>query len=133
MIVVDASVALEMVLGSRRGRDALALLSQRSASLHAPSLIDLEVVQVLRRLHRGSSVTIERADAAVALLEALPVTRHLTTPLLARIWAHRHHLTAYDASYVALAEVIGASLVTFDETIAAAPGVSVEVLIPDTT
>jgi predicted nucleic acid-binding protein len=53
---------------------------------------------------------------------ALPTTRYPHDPLLDRIWSLRHNLTAYDASYVALAEALDVPLVTADERLAAAPG-----------
>jgi hypothetical protein len=61
-------------------------------------------------------------EGALELLTRFPITRYSHEPLLARIWALRADLTAYDAAYVALAEALGATLLTRDERLAAAPG-----------
>jgi predicted nucleic acid-binding protein len=68
-------------------------------------------------------VTAERAWQAVDLLSALPVRRYAHEPLLARVWSLRQNLTAYDAAYVALAEGLGATLITLDRSLAGVPGV----------
>jgi predicted nucleic acid-binding protein len=63
-----------------------------------------------------------RGQTSIDLLGRLPITRYGHDALLERIWSLRHNLTAYDAAYVALAEALGATLVTQDEPLAAAPG-----------
>jgi predicted nucleic acid-binding protein len=98
--------------------------------LHAPHLLDVEVTQVLRRLVREKTVASHRADEAIGDLRDLRLTRYPHSVLLARIWQLRHTLSAYDAAYVALAEVLDAPLLTCDARIASASGhqASVEVL-----
>lgn len=127
MIVLDASAAVELLLGGRRAAPVLVRIEPEEGAVHAPGLIDLEVAQVLRRLVRAGVMAAARGGASLEILADLPVTRHPATPLLPRIWSLREHLTAYDAAYVALAEALGCPLVTFDAALAAAPGVRARV------
>jgi predicted nucleic acid-binding protein len=127
VIVPDASVVLDVLL---RGPGAEGLdrrLFARRETLHAPHLLDVEVAQVLRRYAARGELTPERGAAAVDLLERLPMHRYPHTPLLSRVWALRENLTAYDAAYVALAEALGATLLTRDERLAGAPGHGAEI------
>jgi predicted nucleic acid-binding protein len=123
MIVVDASAVIELLLRSPLGERVEARCFGHPAALHAPELLDIEVVQVLRRFEARHEVTTPRAAAALRLLAALPVRRHPHAPLRQRLWALRANLTAYDAAYVALAEGLGATVVTCDARLAGAPGV----------
>ena len=122
MIVLDASAVLELLLrGASAGATAERVL-RSAGSLHAPHLLDVEVVQVLRRYSRAGSLAGGRAAEALADLAALRIERHSHEWLLPRVWELRHHLTAYDAAYVALAEALDAPLLTRDRRIAAAAG-----------
>jgi len=121
MIVLDASALLEFLLQTSRGTRVEARLLRETAC-HAPHLVDVEVVQGLRRLVRAGEVSSGRAVEAVADLGDLDLQRHAHTDLLSRVWALRGNLTAYDAMYVALAEALDAPLVTCDAPLARAPG-----------
>ena len=66
-------------------------------------------------------MSVERGDQAVEDWLGLPVDRHPHDVLLPRIWELRHNATAYDASYLALAEVLDAPLVTCDRRLASVP------------
>lgn len=96
-------------------------------TLHAPHLIDVEVSQVVRRYWRARDITASRAAEALRDLADLPIERYGHEPLLGRIWQLRHNATAYDAAYVALAEGLGAVLVTLDKALAGIPGVTIPV------
>jgi predicted nucleic acid-binding protein len=122
LTVVDASVVVEVLLGTSAGRAAEGRLFDRRAELHAPHLLDVEVAQVLRRYGASRDLTPGRGAEAIADLADLPITRHEHVLLLPRIWQLRHNLTAYDAAYVALAEALGAQLLTCDARLAGAPG-----------
>ena len=119
MIVVDASVLVELLVG-RSNRVAIRAALLRGAPWHAPHLIDAEVTQVLRRLSLAGIIGTDLAQAAISNLGQLALTRHPHTPLLNRIWQLRHNLSAYDGTYVALAEALGAPLVTRDAKLATA-------------
>jgi predicted nucleic acid-binding protein len=90
--------------------------------LHAPHLLDLEVAQVLRRHAASGQIEAERGRLALLDLEDLPIRRYPHRLLLQRVWELRHNMTAYDAVYIALAEVLGAPLVTCDRRLAGAAG-----------
>jgi len=128
VIVLDASAAIDWLLQTAAGQQVENRIYLRGDSLHAPHLLDLEVAQVLRRLVREGKVSVQRADQAIQDLLNLRVTRYPHIVFLPHIWRLRHNLSAYDAAYVALAERLGATLVTRDARLAsAALGVSVEV------
>ena len=122
MIVVDASVAVDVLL---RGPGAEALTSRlldRGEALHAPHLLDVEVAQVLRRFALRGGRAPARGREALRLLASFPLTRHEHSSLLPRIWALRANLTAYDATYIALAEGLDATLLTRDRRLGAVRG-----------
>ena len=132
MIVVDASVVVEFLLRSDAGGHAKERLFGSRATLHAPHLLDLEVAQVLRRHNSAGELDAERGRGAMDDLAALPINRYPHGLLLMRVWELRANLTAYDAAYVALAEVLRAPLLTCDRRLARAPGhnARIEILGP---
>jgi len=126
VIVVDASVlVIAMADDGDDGDHARRRL--RGQVLAAPELIDLEVASVLRRLLLVGRLPGCRADQALSDLVELPLRRVPHRPLLARCWSLRENLTIYDASYVALAEALDATLLTADARLARAPGLHCEV------
>lgn len=133
MIVVDASV-LATALGDDGPDGDHARARLRGERLSAPELVDLEVTSVLRRQVHSGAADPRRAALALADLAALPLRRAPHRPLLARCWELRDNLTVYDASYVALAEVLDVTLLTGDGRLARAPGLRchVETLRPAT-
>ncbi len=120
MIVVDASVVLEVLLQTSAAESIQPYLRKSGESLAAPHLIDVEVSQALRRYARSGEVSPERGATALRDLAEFPIYRFPHQLLLQRIWAFRQNLTAYDAAYVALAELLECSLVTRDHGIATA-------------
>jgi len=126
VIVVDASVLAPALADDGadgdRARERL-----RGERLTAPELVDLEVVSTLRRAARAGRLDDRRSSQALTDLAALPLRRVPHLPLLSRIWELRDNLTAYDAAYVALAEVLEALFLTADGPLARASGVRCEV------
>jgi len=122
VIVLDASAAVDWLLQTTAGQRIEQRIYSRNESLHAPHLLDLEVVQVLRRLARQGTVPPRRAEEAVLDLQDLRITRYPHFMLLTEIWRRRNNLSAYDAAYVLLAEKLDASLLTRDSRLAAASG-----------
>lgn len=127
MIVVDASVVVELLLGGERAEAVLPWVRAEEGELHAPGLLDVEVLHALHRLVALGTTEPARGRAAVEILQDLPVARHPERPLLPRLWQLRENLSAYDATYVALAEAIGCPLLTGDASLASAPAIPVRV------
>jgi predicted nucleic acid-binding protein len=122
VIVLDASALLEFLLQTPLGIRVEARLFGTGDELHSPHLVDVEVVQGLRRLVRTGEVSPDRAAEALADLADLDLHRHAHVDLLTRAWKLRENVTAYDAMYVALAEALDAPVVTCDTPLAKAPG-----------
>lgn len=127
MIVLDASALVELVLATPLGLSVADRISDPGRGLNVPHLADLEVAQALRRFVREGALDQRTAETALADFGALDIDRHAHEPVLARIWQLRENLTAYDAAYVALAEVLGAVLLTADARLARAPGIACDV------
>ena len=104
MLVVDASALTELVLGRPAGDVAGEHFAGHGFALHAPHLVDVEVLSALRRLVATGEATAERAGEAIADLLDLPIERYPHDILVPRIWQLRENFSAYDASYVALAQ-----------------------------
>lgn len=117
MIVVDTS-ALVAVLVARPVVPGLLDRLTADADLHAPHLVDVEIIHALRRLVLTGSLTEDRAADARTDFDALTISRYPHGPLSDRMWALRHNVSAYDAAFVALAEALDAPLVTCDARLA---------------
>ena len=87
---------------------------------HAPELIDAEALQGLRGLAARRVISADAARTAVAELLDAQLVRYPHRPFVSRAWALRGKMSAYDALYVALAEALGATLVTTDLRLARA-------------
>lgn len=120
-LVVDASAVVELLLTTAAGRGVAVELAG-DQTLHAPELIGVEVVSVLRRLTWVGELSSDDAEQALVELDALGLELYEHGPLLRRALALREVLTAYDAVYVALAEALGAPLLTCDSKLAGSNG-----------
>lgn len=118
MRVVDASVVVDLLTGDLVpdvvGEEPWA----------APHLIDSEVTHVLRRHVLSGRLRDAEGAAAMDLFAALEFTRHPGDWLRARMWSLRHNTSAYDATYLALAETLGAAFLTRDARLATVPGLT---------
>lgn len=129
MIVLDASAAIEWLFQSPAGVKIDKRIFSTFESLHAPHLLDVEVAQVVRRYVRDKAITAQRGQEALEDLSGMPLTRYAHDFLIPRVWELRATLTAYDAVYVALAEVLDVPLLTCDRRIASASGHSANVQV----
>ncbi len=121
VIVLDASVVVELLLTTDRGRTVADRIAPMEETLHAPHLIDLEVTQALRRYAATGRLSESRAQQALEDLVDLDMARYPHAMFLDRVWTLRHNATAYDAAYIALAEALEAPLLTSDTALASVP------------
>ncbi len=128
MIVADASAVVEVLLNTPSGLEIRRRFGMEE-EIDVPHLLDLEVLQVLRRYDRTSTLDAQRMEEALQDYEDLPLRRHSHRVLLPRIWELRHSLTAYDATYLALAELLDAPLITRDRAFASIKGHRAQVLV----
>lgn len=122
MIVLDASAAIEILLRTPVGSEIEARILVPDQTLHVPHLLDLEVLQVLRRYVRSGEISAVRGQEAVYDLLDMPLIRYPHEPFLLRMWELRDNATAYDAAYLALAETLSAPLLTCDPKLRSVPG-----------
>jgi predicted nucleic acid-binding protein len=128
-VVVDSSAVMAaLVDGGSDGEWARAELDR--TRLAAPHLMPVEVANILRRTVHAGLVTADAGALAHADLVLLRVEFFPYEPFADRVWQLRDNLTAHDAWYVALAEVLSADLVTLDARIARAPGLRCSVRLP---
>ncbi len=114
MIVLDASVVVELLTNGPLADSVRRDLDRRNESFLVPHLLDIEVTSALRNLIGGRRIDSHRSDQLLTALAALPAERYSHLPLLHRIWELRHNFTAYDAAYIALAEATNSVLYTTD-------------------
>lgn len=114
-IVVDAS-ALACSFSEQRPPELFRRLV--TSTPVAPEIIDLEILHTLRRLARNDPSLLEPIERNVDALPDLAIVRVTHRTLIKRVWELRHSITAYDASYVALAEELDVPLVTCDAKLA---------------
>ncbi|MGH3051014.1 MAG: type II toxin-antitoxin system VapC family toxin [Gaiellaceae bacterium] len=124
MVVVDASAIVALLLGLEDGPWVDERI-RREDLLHAPTVIDYEVASALRGVRER-----DRGLQALDDLASLQLLRHPAEPLLRRVWELRHRFSAYDASYVALAEGLRLPLLTLDRRLARAAGELVPIAVP---
>ena len=124
MIVVDTSAVIAALAG-RPSPEGLVERLRADGDLHAPHLIDIEVLHALRGLVERRELTGDSAQDVRSDFADLRITRYPHEPLADRIWALRKNVTAYDAAFVALGEALAVPLVTCDGRLARAPGLEV--------
>ena len=121
MLVLDTSAVLNALVA----RPRIPGLKERLAEdgdLHGPHLIDTELLHALRRMTISGEISEERAADARSDFAELALVRYSHEPLSDRVWELRHNLTAYDATFLALAELLAVPLITCDARLASAPG-----------
>jgi predicted nucleic acid-binding protein len=121
VLVVDTSAVISALVGRPPSDEVIERLATDS-DLSAPHLLDVEFLHALRRLALGGQLSEDRAADARGDFADLAITRYEHTVVADRIWQLRHGLTAYDAAFVALAELLDVPLVTCDARLARAPG-----------
>lgn len=114
MIVLDASLVVELVTKGPSADSVARTLFESGETVIVPHLLDIEVASALRGLAAGQRIDQGWANQALIDLETLPAERFGHAPLLNRIWELRNNFTAYDATYIALAEATGSVLYTSD-------------------
>jgi predicted nucleic acid-binding protein len=119
VIVLDASVAVEVILKTKFGDRALDRLEQEP-EVHVPEHFHIEAISALRRKSLRGELKDLPAARSLALLDQMRVVRFPVMELSDVIWELRGKLSAYDAAYLALARRIGAQLLTIDVGLAAA-------------
>ena len=117
MLVLDASAAAELLVGER-GR--LVAESVGTRELLAPQLLAVEVLSVLRKWTLSGQLTPERARTALVHLNELDITWYDVPPLMLLAWERHRNVSAYDATYIALAETVGCQVITCDARLARA-------------
>ncbi|HEY3258945.1 MAG TPA: type II toxin-antitoxin system VapC family toxin [Pseudonocardiaceae bacterium] len=119
-VVIDASALLDYVLGERQAAAIEAVLRGPGVRLHAPELVDEELLSAARRLERGRLVPTDRLEQALLDAGSLLIELHPLRPHFDRVWSLRHQITVADSFYVSLAEALDAPLLTTDAKLAAA-------------
>ena len=122
MLVADASAIVEILMATPVGFAIEERLFGSRESVAAPHLLDVEVLHVIRRFNQANQLTAARAEQALDDLGALAITRYGHELLRPAMWRLRNNLTAYDAAYVALAELLDAPIVTCDARLARSRG-----------
>lgn len=127
--VVDASaVVAALVDDSPTGRWCEQALQE--GALAAPHLMPFEAANIVRRLVLRDELDETAGAIAIDDLGRLAIDLAPYQTVAARVWELRRNLTAYDAAYVATAELLGGRLVTLDERLTRAPGFDCDVVTP---
>ena len=127
-LVVDASAIVESLVDNR-GLRAQVRKATVDRELHAPEIIDVEVLSALARMERAGSVTAKVATDATWMWTLTPLILHSGRDLVAEVWRTRGSLRISDAFYLALARGMGIPLVTCDGRLARAPHPGVTVTL----
>ena len=120
MIVADASAVVDFLIGDAQTRLAIRDELRARAPVHAPDLVTLEVLSALARALRARALTRAEQNDVLEAYASLRIARHPSHPLWPRIADLTARHSAYDAAYVALAEMLEAPLLTTDARFARA-------------
>jgi len=129
VIVADASAVLEVLLNTSAGIKIGGRIFSDGEAIHVPHLIDVEILHALRRLDRSGEIAAPRAGQILKDYFDMLLNRYPHSVLMPRIWELRHNWTAYDAAYIALAEELGAPLITRDRALASGSGHRAKILL----
>jgi predicted nucleic acid-binding protein len=127
LTVVDASVFVDANAVDGPAGDAARGALQQLPMLHVPAVFPAEVTSAVRRMVLAGVLAEVRARGTLTALVGVAKACHAFDPFIERVWELRHHLTVYDAWYVALAEALETTLLTADGQLAAAPGLRCEI------
>lgn len=122
MLVIDASAVVELLMASPTGSAVGDFVFSSDEPLAAPQLVDIEVLHAIRRFHRTGVLSLDRSEQALEDFGDLPINRYGHEILRAGMWRLRNNVTAYDAAYIALAEILEARIVTCDGKLARSSG-----------
>jgi predicted nucleic acid-binding protein len=130
MIVVDSCALVDLALGGDEVGAWVAVQVMGVERLAAPHVVDVELLGACRSLERRGIVSPAAAREALETLSEVPVDRYPHPPLKERMWELRHHVTAADAAYVALAEALDVPLVTTDRRLSRTHGTDCQIVAP---
>ncbi|MEO6123336.1 MAG: type II toxin-antitoxin system VapC family toxin [Ilumatobacteraceae bacterium] len=126
MKVIDASAMIEVL---RQTPKATAIEALMDDDLFAPELLIAEVVHHFRHLVLGKTMSATDASRVVEVFEAADIEYTPVWPMTTRIWQLHHHLSAYDATYIALAEELGCPLLTTDKRLSKTHNVTTAIIV----
>jgi len=121
LIVIDASILANAVGDDQTDGERARAELRAAGAVSAPDLVDVETVAVLRKRWLAETISARRFSTAVEDLEVLPIDRYPSLRFMRRAYELRDNVTAYDATYIALAEILGCELLTADRRLASAP------------
>ena len=119
--MADASALVEYLLGMPQAAAIASVLEDSDTDVHVPALCDVEIAAALRKGLLSRRMSLGRAAAAVEDYLDLPLVRHGHGRLIAAILEKRANFSAYDAAYVALAEILSAALLTRSASTSGSP------------
>jgi predicted nucleic acid-binding protein len=114
LLVLDASAIVELLFQTLAGKRVSDIIFEPNINLCAPELLTIETIQVIRRFINSKEISTKVADSIFNDLKDLPISYYPHHILLNRAWDLRKNFTAYDATYISLAEALKAPLITCD-------------------
>ncbi|MDR0960110.1 MAG: type II toxin-antitoxin system VapC family toxin [Propionibacteriaceae bacterium] len=128
-IVVDCSAVVELLVADDpRGAEIAALIND--APLAAPTVLPYEVANVLRRFRNAQTFTTRQVESTWEQFSRLPIDLWPFDILAGRVHQLGGSLSSYDASYIALAELLHIPLLTCDAKLASSAPTSCQIIVP---